>query len=651
MWIHMFAVIFCANLSCVKLWLEPTVWSRGYKGNCQRRILSETKTIVIYTSKHSIIINRPVTIMVDKDEGTSIVKNNPAEQQNKIFQQSHTSPTSYQPATNATTNTGTSGNQYAANTSHLVGSHNHPKLIPIQSVLNTTDSHHQNLTASTHQTKGHENTTAAASFPQFIASSGISNAQVATELPQEDEERLEKLFKRLDRDGNGRIDIHDLSEALREFGLSSVYAEKFLEQSDINQTGDVGLAEFVFYVREHEKNLRLQFSHLDKNKDGKVDLEELIDAFKDLGIEVDPEEATNLLSRMDQDGSLNISFNEWRDFLLLAPSTDIHDLIKFWRHSTYLDIGEDLNVPDDFTQSEMQTGMWWRHLAAGGIAGAVSRTCTAPLDRMKVFLQVQTHKTRISASLRYMLKEGGIRSMWRGNGINVLKIAPESAIKFAAYEKIKRLIRGDEKRQMTIGERFMAGAAAGGISQTAIYPMEVLKTRLALRKTGQYKGILDAAKKIYLVEGLRSFYRGYIPNMLGIIPYAGIDLAVYETLKKNYLSSHNTEQPSFLVLLACGSASSTLGQVCSYPLALVRTRLQAQVVTKNNQPSVGIPLKQAGAINDDNMFGVFRKIIHNEGILGLYRGITPNFIKVLPAVSISYVVYEYSSRALGVNMT
>jgi len=56
----------------------------------------------------------------------------------------------------------------------------------------------------------------------------------------------------------------------------------------------------------------------------------------------------------------------------------------------YLDIGEDMNVPDDFTQKEMQTGLWWRHLVAGGIAGAVSRTCTAPLDRVKVFLQVST---------------------------------------------------------------------------------------------------------------------------------------------------------------------------------------------------------------------------------------------------------------------
>lgn len=54
----------------------------------------------------------------------------------------------------------------------------------------------------------------------------------------------------------------------------------------------------------------------------------------------------------------------------------------------YMDIGEDIGVPDDFTNIEMVSGMWWRHLLAGGVAGAVSRTCTAPLDRIKVYLQV-----------------------------------------------------------------------------------------------------------------------------------------------------------------------------------------------------------------------------------------------------------------------
>ncbi|XP_046828655.1 calcium-binding mitochondrial carrier protein SCaMC-2 isoform X1 [Vespa velutina] len=467
---------------------------------------------------------------------------------------------------------------------------------------------------------------------------GVMPPHYLHELPAQDEERLEKIFQKLDLDGNGRIDVHDLSKALHEVGVHKQYAEKFLARSDSTKSGDISLAEFIHYVREHEKNLRLQFSDLDKNRDGKIDLEELIRAFKDLGIEMDRGEATKLLQRMDKDGSLNISFNEWRDFLLYAPSANIHELIQYWRHSTYMDIGEDIGVPDDFTNSEMVSGMWWRHLLAGGIAGGVSRTCTAPLDRIKVYLQVHgTRHCNISSCFRYMLREGGITSLWRGNGINVLKIGPETALKFMAYEQIKRAIKGNDTRELGLYERFMAGSMAGGISQSAIYPLEVLKTRLALRKTGEFSSIIDAAKKIYKQGGWKSFYRGYIPNLIGILPYAGIDLAVYETLKNSYLRTHKKdEQPAFWLLLLCGTASSTAGQVCSYPLALVRTKLQAEISTGSDA---------------NTMIGVFKDILKREGIRGLYRGITPNFLKVAPAVSISYVVYEHFRQALGVNMT
>ena len=53
-----------------------------------------------------------------------------------------------------------------------------------------------------------------------------------------------------------------------------------------------------------------------------------------------------------------------------------------------IDIGEQLTCPPEFTEKERKTGMWWRHLVAGGLAGIISRTMTAPLDRLKVMMQV-----------------------------------------------------------------------------------------------------------------------------------------------------------------------------------------------------------------------------------------------------------------------
>ncbi|TWW58262.1 Calcium-binding mitochondrial carrier protein SCaMC-1 [Takifugu flavidus] len=303
-----------------------------------------------------------------------------------------------------------------------------------------------------------------------------------------------------------------------------------------------------------------------------------------------------------------------------------------------LDIGESLAIPDEFTEEEKTSGLWWKQLSAGAMAGAVSRTGTAPLDRMKVFMQVhatKSNKISLSGGFKQMLKEGGVTSLWRGNGINVLKIAPETAIKFMAYEQYKKLLSSEPGKVRT-HERFMAGSLAGATAQTAIYPMEVLKTRLTLRKTGQYSGMFDCAKKILKNEGVKAFYKGYIPNILGIIPYAGIDLAIYESLKNLWLSKYakDTANPGILVLLGCGTISSSCGQVASYPLALIRTRMQAQASIEGSKQM--------------SMSQIAKMILEKEGFFGLYRGILPNFMKVIPAVSISYVVYENMRYSLGI---
>ncbi|XP_041031321.1 calcium-binding mitochondrial carrier protein SCaMC-3-like [Carcharodon carcharias] len=281
---------------------------------------------------------------------------------------------------------------------------------------------------------------------------------------------------------------------------------------------------------------------------------------------------------------------------------------------------------------------WWKQLLAGGIAGAVSRTSTAPLDRLKIYIQVYAakHHLNLLGSWKAMVEEGGYLSLWRGNGTNVTKVAPETGIKFLAYEKYKRFF-DDSHSKLDLHQRFIAGSLAGVTAQTIVYPMEVLKTRLALGTTGQYKGINDCARILIKNEGITALYVGYVPNLLGIIPYAGIELAVYESVKKAYCQDYgqNPSEPGIFVHLGCGTISSTCGQLGSYPLALVRTKMQAHAIVRGG-PHV-------------SMHNHFYNIIREEGLFGLYRGFTPNCIKVVPAVSISFVVYEQMKNVLGLN--
>ncbi|KAL6039117.1 hypothetical protein STEG23_035077 [Scotinomys teguina] len=441
-----------------------------------------------------------------------------------------------------------------------------------------------------------------------------------------------------DYDEDGAVNITELQEGLEDLGVNQSLEDdqKIFVVGDVNKDGKLDFEEFMKYLKDHEKKMKLAFKSLDKNSDGKIEPSEIVQSLKILGLHISEDQAKLILQSIDSDGTMTVDWNEWRDYFLFNPVTDIEEIVRFWKHSTGIDIGDSLTIPDEFTEDEKKTGQWWRQLLAGGVAGAVSRTSTAPLDRLKVMMQVHGSKSmNIFGGFRQMVKEGGIRSLWRGNGTNVIKIAPETAVKFWAYEQYKKLLT-EEGQKLGTFERFVSGSMAGATAQTFIYPMEVLKTRLAVAKTGQYSGIYGCAKKILKQEGFGAFYKGYVPNLLGIIPYAGIDLAVYELLKSYWLDNFakDTVNPGVVVLLSCGALSSTCGQLASYPLALVRTRMQAQAMVE------GAPQL--------NMVGLFQRIVSKEGVSGLYRGITPNFMKVLPAVGISYVVYENMKQTLGV---
>ncbi|KAL6135983.1 hypothetical protein ACLB2K_068207 [Fragaria x ananassa] len=279
------------------------------------------------------------------------------------------------------------------------------------------------------------------------------------------------------------------------------------------------------------------------------------------------------------------------------------------------------------------------YLIAGAVAGATSRTATASLDRLKVVLQVQTQQARIMPAVRDIWRQGGMLGFFRGNGLTVFKVAPESAIRFYTYEMLKSYILHangeDDKANIGMTTRLVSGGLAGAVAQAAIYRVDLVKTRIQTYacEGGRTPSLGSLSKQIWVQEGPRAFYRGLVPSLLGIVPYAGIDLAAYDTLKdmsKKYIL-HDTESGP-LVQLGCGTVSGALGASCVYPLQVVRTRMQAQRINKDSAY--------------EGMADVFRRTLQHEGFRGLYKGIFSNLLKVVPSASITYMVYESMKKSL-----
>ncbi|TGZ74252.1 hypothetical protein CRM22_001033 [Opisthorchis felineus] len=283
----------------------------------------------------------------------------------------------------------------------------------------------------------------------------------------------------------------------------------------------------------------------------------------------------------------------------------------------------------------------WARFVCGGIAGAVSRTMTAPIDRLKVLRQIGAPEMMGKNSVqcwRLMFLEGGITAFWRGNGVNVLKNCPESAIRFGLHGWLKSVLFPELKGNLRPDQRLLVASLAGAASLTCTYPIEILKTRMAMRKSTDPKSIVTCVRRVYSQGGLSGFYRGYKISMLSYVPYSGMELAIYEMLKRRYLhyrSSSSGVAPTkpvpALVTITLVTTSCCIPILIVYPANLLRTRYQA-----SDSPRAAPVLSS------------LRSIWLTSGLRGLYQGMGASLSKTLPSVCITYVVFEFMSDLMRV---
>ncbi|PNT53606.1 hypothetical protein POPTR_001G094100v4 [Populus trichocarpa] len=309
-----------------------------------------------------------------------------------------------------------------------------------------------------------------------------------------------------------------------------------------------------------------------------------------------------------------------------------------------------------------------KSLVAGGVAGGVSRTAVAPLERLKILLQVQNpHSIKYNGTiqgLKYIWRTEGLRGMFKGNGTNCARIVPNSAVKFFSYEEASKRIlwfyrqqTGNDDAQLTPLLRLGAGACAGIIAMSATYPMDMVRGRLTVqtdKSPRQYRGIAHALSTVLKEEGPRALYKGWLPSVIGVIPYVGLNFSVYESLKDWLLKTNpfglvEDNELGVTTRLACGAAAGTVGQTVAYPLDVIRRRMQmvgwkdaASVVTGDGRSKA--PREYSGMVD------AFRKTVRHEGFGALYKGLVPNSVKVVPSIAIAFVTYEMVKDVLGVEM-
>ncbi|CAG8334849.1 unnamed protein product [Penicillium salamii] len=503
------------------------------------------------------------------------------------------------------------------------------------------------------------------------------------------EDGLWKMFQSIDRNHNGEIDKAELQNAFASSGVtvSGAKLDRFFAEVDKNNDGVISYTEwrdFLLFLPLHSPtDLHAVLSYYtatgNLNPEGDVHINDL------QGLGTDHPFLRPLLAI--QHLMYNILSLPALAFLLPSAHAEAIQISKSGPvlENNHVSLDGDfemewLTVPQTtamrmffryygrkLTENTPQLGYFF----AGGIAGAVSRTATAPLDRLKVYLIAQTgvkestvraakegaplaaagnaSKTLFDA-LKELWRAGGIRSLFAGNGLNVVKVMPESAIKFGAYESAKRMFarlegHNDPKRLLPTSQ-FMSGGFGGMVAQCFVYPLDTLKFRMQCETVkGGPKGnqlIAATARKVWNKNGLFGFFRGLPLGLVGMFPYAAIDLSTFEYLKRTLIAKKAREQGCHeddvpLGNFATGAIGATSGAFSAsivYPLNVLRTRLQTQGTFMHPPTYTGIG-------------EVLSITLKAEGPRGLYKGLTPNLLKVAPAMSISYVVYENAKRTLG----
>jgi len=295
------------------------------------------------------------------------------------------------------------------------------------------------------------------------------------------------------------------------------------------------------------------------------------------------------------------------------------------------------------------------NFSLGGISGAIAKTCTAPIERVKLIIQTQDANPRIKSGEvpRYtgivncfsrVNSEQGFASFWRGNMTNIIRYFPTQAFNFAFKDTIKGLFpRASPKDEFMkfFAINIAAGGLAGAGSLLIVYPLDYARTRLASDVgTGQrdFKGLADCLVKTAKgPRGPLALYNGFGVSVIGIIPYRGAYFGLYDTLREKNPFKNDFGISGILSKFVVAQFAAIAAGYASYPFDTVRRRLQMQ----SEKP------KEQWAYSGTG--DCFSKILKQEGGKAFFKGAGANALRTVGSALV-LVLYDQLQGMLGLNL-
>jgi solute carrier family 25 (adenine nucleotide translocator) protein 4/5/6/31 len=325
---------------------------------------------------------------------------------------------------------------------------------------------------------------------------------------------------------------------------------------------------------------------------------------------------------VDQDGLTNIVSRVRREVQLPPTSTGGGQHAVPW---------SEMKAANNDTSNTSSPNSPLRSLVAGAAAGAFSKTVTAPIERVKLLLQLSpSNETSVRQVVKHVYQQEGLLAFWRGNTPSVLQKSANSALNFMLMDWFKQVnttimttLYGpsyQQSRSTQVVNSLVSGGLSGATTTTLLYPLEFLRTRLAVdinKGDGrrQFRGMRDVIVYTYKTDGIRGVYKGYGTSIFYVAMHRVVYLGGFDVAKTEMLHCKHATTLDMAERVVIAQGVSLLAAAVCYPLDTVRRQLMMQAGKSDKQFTT--------------TWACARSIYANQGVKGFFKGLGPQLAKTV----------------------